>query len=93
MVLCSVSDVDATLREIARVLEPDGAYEFDEHVATEGFAGACQHVLTPIQRLVAGNCHLDRNLGEAIVRVFPGARIERYTSGPPFIRWRIRGSA
>jgi ubiquinone/menaquinone biosynthesis C-methylase UbiE len=59
--LCSVRDVAASLAEAARVLRPGGKLLFLEHgLSDEPGVARWQRWLTPLQRLVAGNCHLDR---------------------------------
>lgn len=68
LVLCSVKDVDTTLKEVKRVLRPGGLYLFVEHVAAkEGtplrFA---QNILDPLQQLLADGCHLTRDTGRYI---------------------------
>ncbi len=61
LALCTARDPAATLREIARVLRPDGRFLFLEHVRAQSpFAAALQRICTPLWRLVADGCHLDR---------------------------------
>ena len=61
LVLCTVDEPERTLREIARVLRPDGQLLFIEHVrASSGFLAACQdHLLEPWRRF-AGGCRCNR---------------------------------
>lgn len=69
LTLCTVSDVTSTLQEVVRVLRPGGIYIFVEHVvaSTERpVLRVAQKMLTPIQELVAGGCHLDRDTGQVI---------------------------
>ncbi|KAL0538878.1 hypothetical protein IC582_023045 [Cucumis melo] len=70
LVLCSVTDVDMTLREVKRVLRPGGLYIFVEHVAAkEGTAlRFIQDVLDPLQQIVADGCHLTRRTGQNIIQ-------------------------
>jgi SAM-dependent methyltransferase len=58
LVLCTVTDPERTLREIARVLRPDGQLLFIEHVrASSRFLAACQDkLLQPWRRFAAGCC-------------------------------------
>jgi ubiquinone/menaquinone biosynthesis C-methylase UbiE len=61
-VLCSVTDVNATLKEIQRVLKPGGTFIFIEHVAATD--GTCtrtvQERITPIWKTVFDHCHPNR---------------------------------
>jgi ubiquinone/menaquinone biosynthesis C-methylase UbiE len=61
LVLCTVEDPERALREIARVLRPDGQLLFIEHVrAGSRFLAACQdHLLEPWRRF-AGGCRCNR---------------------------------
>ena len=78
--LCSVADVPAALTEIARVLRPGGRFLFLEHGRShEPRVARWQRRLTPIQRRVAGGCHLDRDF-ERLVGESPLAvdRVDRF---------------
>ncbi len=67
LVLCSVTDLPATLAEIARVLKPDGRLLLLEHVRSlSRVTAAAQTFFTPAQRRLAGNCHLNRDIGQAL---------------------------
>lgn len=61
--LCSVGNVRAALGEMRRVLRPGGRLIFCEHgAAPDDRVRRMQHLLTPIWRRLAGNCHLDRDI-------------------------------
>ncbi|TKY69657.1 Methyltransferase protein 7A [Spatholobus suberectus] len=70
LVLCSVEDVDMTLKEVRRVLRPGGLYVFVEHVAAKDgtFLKFIQRVLDPLQQTLADGCHLSRETGNYISR-------------------------
>ncbi|XP_061366336.1 uncharacterized protein LOC133309569 [Gastrolobium bilobum] len=70
LVLCSVKDVDMTLKEVRRVLRPGGLYVFVEHVAAKDgtFLKFVQRVLDPLQQTIADGCHLSRETGNNISR-------------------------
>ncbi len=57
-VLCSVTDIDATLKDIQRVLKPGGTFVFMEHVAA--IDGTCtrtlQEGITPVWKTVFDHC-------------------------------------
>lgn len=62
LVCCSVNDVESSLKEIKRVLKPDGRFLFLEHVAAKSGSNLrkWQNRLTIFWRKIAGNCHLNR---------------------------------
>jgi ubiquinone/menaquinone biosynthesis C-methylase UbiE len=88
--LCSIPDPLAALREMRRVLKPDGNLCFVEHgLSSEPGVERWQHRITPAWRRVAGNCHLDRKIDELIrlagfdltnlqVKYAPGLRAMSY---------------
>jgi len=66
-VLCSVGDVDATLREARRVLRPGGTVRLLEHARADhpGVAGA-QRRLAPAWARLSGGCRLDHDVGWSV---------------------------
>ncbi|NXU54054.1 MET7A protein, partial [Turnix velox] len=64
LVLCSVKDVNGTLREVMRVLRPGGAFYFLEHVAAEpsSWKHFWQQVYYPTWKLVFAGCCLTREI-------------------------------
>jgi ubiquinone/menaquinone biosynthesis C-methylase UbiE len=67
LVLCSVPDQAAALRELHRVIRPEGELRFYEHVVAQkpGFA-RWQRRADPVWTRFAGGCHVDRDTGAAI---------------------------
>ena len=70
-VLCSVADLSAALSEVRRVLRPGGAFLFIEHTAAgpgRPLLNVAQRVLNPLQRALADNCHLTRDVDAELLR-------------------------
>lgn len=69
LTLCSVRDVDAAVQEAFRVLRPGGLFLFIEHVqADDSLLRIAQDVCTPLQKLLADGCHLNRNPVPSILK-------------------------
>ncbi|ONI92247.1 SAM-dependent methyltransferase [Saccharothrix sp. ALI-22-I] len=77
LVLCSVRDQQTALREIHRVLKPDGQLRFLEHVRadTPGLARVQRVLDATLWPRLAGGCHTGRDTAAAIER--SGLTIER----------------
>jgi ubiquinone/menaquinone biosynthesis C-methylase UbiE len=95
-VLCSIKGVEAALREIHRVLKPNGAFLFIEHgLAPTPVLAGWQNRLTPIWSCCAGGCHLNRRPDVLIESAsFTLESIERtYLDGPKLLTYHYKGLA
>lgn len=67
LVLCSVTDPTAALKEIRRVLRPGGELRFYEHVLADNAGLArLQRLVDPVWSRFAGGCRLTRNTLEVV---------------------------
>jgi len=61
--LCTIPDPGRALRELARVVLPGGRLHFLEHgLAPDETVRRWQRRIEPVQRAVAGGCHLTRDI-------------------------------
>jgi ubiquinone/menaquinone biosynthesis C-methylase UbiE len=94
--MCSIANLSAALSEIRRVLKTDGKMLFSEHgMAPDRNVHLWQKRLNPIQKRIAGGCHLDVNIPKVIKDAgFEMSLINSmYIPGPKFLSYHFWGSA
>jgi ubiquinone/menaquinone biosynthesis C-methylase UbiE len=65
--LCTIPDLPTALAEIRRVLKPGGSLRFVEHGhAPDAPVARWQQRLEPLNKRLAGGCHLTREIPQAI---------------------------
>jgi SAM-dependent methyltransferase len=87
--LCSIPAVDRALAEARRVLKPGAGLHFLEHgIAPDAGVARWQRRLDPVEKVVAGGCHLTRDPEDLVTGA--GFRLgtvrHAYLSGPRAIR-------
>ncbi len=94
-VLCSVSDPAQVLKEIKRVLKPEGSFIFVEHGLTRHkFFSTIQRLVTPLSKRFTGNCHLDRKIDSLITQAgFVCRHIEMLPESGRPLMFSYRGEA
>jgi len=94
--LCTIPDVERALAELRRVVRPGGRIHFLEHgLAPDEDVRRWQRRLEPVQRRVAGGCHLTRDTPALLTDAgFELERVEaRYAKGPKPWTWFTVGTA
>jgi ubiquinone/menaquinone biosynthesis C-methylase UbiE len=94
--LCTIPDAPAALREMLRVLKPQGTLIFIEHGRSpDARVRAWQERLNPLWTRVAGGCNLDRRIDHLIAGAgFQISAIERgYSDGPRLFTYLYKGLA
>jgi ubiquinone/menaquinone biosynthesis C-methylase UbiE len=94
--LCTIPDAVGALREMRRVLKPNGRLLFVEHgLAPEPGIQTWQNWLTPVWKRLGGGCHLNRPISRLIESGgFNIERLEaRYLAGRNPMTFMYEGSA
>jgi ubiquinone/menaquinone biosynthesis C-methylase UbiE len=79
--LCSIRHVEQAIAEVYRVLKPGGRFFFVEHgLSNDPSIQIWQRRLTPIQKVIADGCHLDRNIHQLIQTAFNAVTLTQFYS-------------
>lgn len=94
--LCTIPDAGMALNEVHRVLAPGGRLLFLEHgAAPDQNVRHWQNRITPLWKIFAGGCHLNREMPKLIEAA--GFKIDRldksYHPGPRFMTYLYTGVA
>ena len=79
MTLCSIPNIEKALSKIYRVLKPGKQFYFIEHgLSDEATIQVWQNRLTPLQKIIADGCHLNRNMKQLIQTQFNQVEIQEF---------------
>ncbi len=93
--LCSIPDPNVALKEIRRVLKPQGKFLFIEHgKSLRPRVAVWQKRLTPISKCFAGGCHLDRDIKQLIMDAgFKFEQMEKFDKKSKPLSFMYKGVA
>ena len=94
--LCSIPDAEKALQEAYRVLKSGGKFFFIEHgLSSERSVQAWQNRITPVQKIVADGCHLNRKMSALISDAFDSVAVEEFYADdlPKIMGYFYRGVA
>ena len=94
--LCSIQRVDKAIAEVYRLLKPEGKFFFIEHgLSRDNSIQVWQNRLTPVQKIIADGCHLNREIDAIVKRKFVNVTIEQFYAPklPKVIGYMYRGVA
>ncbi len=94
--LCSVAQVELAIAEIYRLLKPAGKFFFIEHgLSKDSSVQFWQNALTPIQKVIADGCHLNRQISDIVKQKFTNVTIDQFYDSqlPKVIGYMYRGVA
>lgn len=79
--LCSIPHPEKALKEIFRILKPEGKFLFIEHGKSDNkILSSIQTLITPISKKIAGGCHWDRDMEKLIKEAgFVFEKLEKFT--------------
>ena len=94
--LCSIPQADRAISEVYRLLKPGGKFFFIEHgISQELQIQVWQNRLTPIQKIIADGCHLNRNIKSLVEQKFDNVTVEQFYAPklPKVFGYMYRGIA
>ena len=94
--LCSIPQVDRAIAQVYRLLKPEGQFLFIEHgLSPDSQVQTWQNRLTPIQKVIADGCHLNRNIQTLVEQQFSRMTVEQFYAPklPKVIGYMYRGIA
>jgi len=94
--LCSIPLVEQAISEVHRLLKPKGKFYFIEHgLSQDSNVEVWQNRLTPIQKIIADGCHLNRRIDSLVQQKFPNVTVEQFYAPklPKVLGYMYRGVA
>jgi len=94
--LCSIPRAETAISEVYRLLKTNGKFFFIEHgLSQDQKIQTWQNRLTPIQKVIADGCHLNRNIKQIVAAKFKNVSIEQFYAPnlPKVIGYMYQGVA
>jgi ubiquinone/menaquinone biosynthesis C-methylase UbiE len=94
--LCSIPLVEQAIAEVYRVLKPGGKFLFIEHgLSQDPRVQVWQNRLTPVQKVIADGCHLNRKINDLVEQQFLTVNVKQFYAPklPKVIGYMYQGVA
>jgi len=93
--MCSIVHPEIALKEIYRVLKPNGVFTFIEHGKSErSFIIKLQKLFTPLSKIFGGGCHLNREIDTLISNAgFKIIKLEKFEQKSKSLAFLYKGVA
>ena len=94
--LCSIPQANQAVSEVYRLLKPGGKFFFIEHgISQDRAIQIWQNRLTPIQKIIADGCHLNRNIQDIVQQKFNNVTVKQFYAPklPKVIGYMYQGIA
>lgn len=94
--LCSIANIESAISEIYRLLRSGGKFLFIEHgISPDTKVKSWQNRLTPIQKIIADGCHLNRDIKKIVSMKFENVTTEQFYAPklPKILGYMYKGIA
>lgn len=91
LTLCSVENLEATLKNIYHILSNDGLFYVIEHISSKKeFYKKVQNIISPVWKMIGDGCHINRNTDQILKQYFDPIYEEYFFYGVDFYLAKLK---